>query len=82
MQRLQDALSAAIEGRGSIWLVGGESGVGKSRLLDELRTLALAEGALVIDGQAVDGGRNPYQLWHSLLRWLPLLPTLTVSKQD
>jgi serine/threonine protein kinase len=39
--QLSRALDTALAGRGSAWLVGGESGVGKSRLVDELRTLAL-----------------------------------------
>ena len=47
LSTLRSALDEAIAGRGSIWLVGGESGVGKSRLLDELRTLALVRGTRV-----------------------------------
>ncbi len=46
LSRLTRALDEACAGRGSAWLVGGESGVGKSRLLDELRTRALVRGAL------------------------------------
>jgi tetratricopeptide (TPR) repeat protein len=57
---------------GSAWLVCGESGVGKSRLLDELRTLALVEGALVLQGQGIEGGGLPYQLWRAPLRRLIL----------
>lgn len=72
LQQLKDALQKAISGTGSGWLVGGESGVGKSRLLDELRTQALVEGALVVRGQAVEGGGLPYQLWREPLRRLVL----------
>ena len=53
--------------------MGGESGVGKSRLLDELRTRALVQGALVLRGQAVSEGGLPYQLWREVMRWLALL---------
>jgi tetratricopeptide (TPR) repeat protein len=60
------------EQRGSTWLVGGESGVGKSRLLDELRTQALVKGALVLRGQGVRGGGVPYQLWREPVRRLLL----------
>lgn len=60
------------ERRGSTWLVGGESGVGKSRLLDELRTRALVKGALVLRGQGVHGGGVPYQLWREPVRRLLL----------
>ncbi|MBN8595426.1 MAG: tetratricopeptide repeat protein [Anaerolineae bacterium] len=72
LQQLKDALQKAISGIGSGWFVGGESGVGKSRLLDEVRTQALVEGALVVRGQAVEGGGLPYQLWREPLRRLVL----------
>lgn len=60
------------EGRGSAWLVGGESGVGKTRLLDELRVHALVKGALVLHGQGVQGGGLSYQLWRDPVRRLLL----------
>ncbi len=69
---LRDALCEARAGRGSIWLVGGESGVGKSRLLDELRTLALVGGTHVGRGQAVSDGGAAYQVWQGALRPLCL----------
>ncbi|MCB9450566.1 MAG: tetratricopeptide repeat protein [Anaerolineaceae bacterium] len=58
--------------RGSTWLVGGESGVGKTRLLDELRVHALVKGALVVNGQGVQGGGLSYQLWRDPVRRLLL----------
>ncbi|MCP4356576.1 MAG: AAA family ATPase [Chloroflexi bacterium] len=60
-------LAEAVAGKGSAWLVGGESGIGKSRLLDELRTQALVGGASVLCGQAVENGGQPYQLWRAIL---------------
>jgi serine/threonine protein kinase len=39
--QLEEALEDATDDKGSAWLIAGESGVGKTRLLDELRTLAL-----------------------------------------
>ena len=74
--QLADALEQATRGRGSAWLVGGESGVGKSRLLYELRTLALVGGAAVLRGQAVEDGRQAYQLWREPLRHLVLMTDL------
>ncbi len=70
---LLDALEEAKQGRGSSWLISGESGVGKSRLLDEIGTQALVQGALVLRGQSVeDVGGSPLQLWRDALRRLVL----------
>lgn len=74
--QLQTALEHAINGHGSTWLIGGESGVGKSRLVEELRTIALVSGALVMRGQTVSEGRSPYQVWRPVFRWLGLLGDL------
>ncbi|MAT97813.1 MAG: hypothetical protein CL608_11770 [Anaerolineaceae bacterium] len=74
---LLKALEEAKEGRGSSWLVSGESGVGKSRLLDEIGTQALVQGALVLRGQGVeDIGGSPLQLWRDALRRLVLTASL------
>lgn len=70
--QLTKALAKAVDGRGSAWLVGGESGVGKTRLLEELRIRGLVSGAQVLRGQAVEGGGMPYQLWREPLRRLAL----------
>lgn len=74
---LEAALTDAIGGRGSAWLIGGESGIGKSRLLDELRIPSLVRGALVLYGQALPGGGLPYQLWRAPLRRLAISAPLT-----
>ncbi len=70
--QLSQALTRSIEGKGSAWLLGGESGVGKSRLLAELKTRALVRGVLVLHGQGVAEGGLPYQLWREPLRRLIL----------
>lgn len=69
---LSTSLMDAVAGLGGSWLVGGESGIGKTRLLDELRTLALVSGAVVLRGYAVSGGSRPYELWREPLRRLIL----------
>ncbi|MCU0514859.1 MAG: DUF2791 family P-loop domain-containing protein [Anaerolineae bacterium] len=81
-QRLADALKTAAAGTAQFWLLGGEAGAGKSRLLDELRTRALVDGFVVLNGQAVEGGGLPFQLWRDLARRLifgPPMPDLTAS---
>lgn len=77
---LTEALAQAIQGQGSAWLVGGESGVGKSRLVEELRILALVQGALVVRGQAIREGGGLYNLWRDVLRRLVLV--VDVSDED
>lgn len=77
LAELSSALDRASDGLGSVLLVGGESGVGKSRLLDELRTIALVKGIQVMRGQAVDEGGSPYQLWKDVLARMVLGTSLT-----
>lgn len=74
LELLQSALKRIFDDnpQGSAWLIGGESGVGKSRLAEELRTIALVEGAMVLKGESVAGGGLPYQLWRDVARRLVL----------
>jgi tetratricopeptide (TPR) repeat protein len=58
--------------QGSFWLVAGEAGVGKSRLLDELRIRAQVRGALVLRGQSVASGDASFRTWQHVLRELSL----------
>lgn len=76
IQQLSNVWQDTQSGKSSTWLVGGESGVGKSRLLDELRIRALVDGALVLRGQAVSDGGRSYHLWHDVLRNLVLYSDL------
>jgi tetratricopeptide (TPR) repeat protein len=69
---LSMALEKAQAGTGSAWLIGGESGVGKSRLTDEIRTQALVDGMLVLRGQGVTEGGAPFLIWRDILRYLLL----------
>ncbi len=75
---LSESLAALKKGVGAAWLIGGESGVGKSRLVDELRTRAMVEGMLVLRGQGIAEGGLPFQLWRGLLRHL----VITIELSD
>jgi tetratricopeptide (TPR) repeat protein len=75
--KLQAALEDVLKGHGSTWLVGGESGVGKSRLMEEIRIAALVEGALALRGQAVEGGGLRFQVWREPMRRLAIFSDLT-----
>ncbi|NDJ53217.1 MAG: tetratricopeptide repeat protein, partial [Chloroflexi bacterium] len=70
--QLTDALKT-LDTKNAFFLIGGESGVGKSRLLDEVRIQALVKGVTVLRGQAVEGGGLPFQLWRDIVRRLLLL---------
>ncbi|MEU4098701.1 AAA family ATPase [Streptomyces sp. NPDC026673] len=53
---LTQALHDAIAGTPRMMLIGGEAGVGKSRLIDELTKVARAEGTVVAVGGCVETG--------------------------
>lgn len=70
------ALRAAMDGArassGGVLLLAGESGVGKSRLMEQLRVYSLVQGVLSIRGQAVSEGGGAYGVWIEILRTLCL----------
>lgn len=70
LYQLEQALDAARKSRGGVWLIAGESGIGKSRLLNELRALALVRGAQVVRGQAITGGGAAHKEWSEVMRSL------------
>ena len=70
LAELDAALADAGQGRPSLALVGGDSGVGKSRLADELARRAREAGARVLWGDCVElgDGELPYAPLLSALR--------------
>lgn len=73
LRALTERLDAlATHARGGACLIGGESGVGKSRLVDELRTIALVRGIPVVTGQAEAESTTPFDIWIPIFRWLGL----------
>lgn len=77
LRMLSDDLGQLRQGRGAVRLVGGESGVGKSRLMDELAIRAQVEGVMVLRAQATTEPGQPFYLWQGALRRLALELTLS-----
>ena len=70
---LRRALEAAKRGRGGTVLISGESGVGKSRLVNEMETMAMIEGFRTMHGQAVDGDAGSFRVWSEVARHYDIL---------
>ncbi|HVA77274.1 MAG TPA: AAA family ATPase [Candidatus Binataceae bacterium] len=71
MLELRAALDDAVAGRGCLLMVGGEPGIGKTALADEISTEAAARGAQVAWGRCwEDGGAPAYWPWTEILRAL------------
>jgi class 3 adenylate cyclase/tetratricopeptide (TPR) repeat protein len=63
------SLEDAVAGRGCVVLLGGEPGIGKSRLADELAGRARERGARVLWGRCWEGGGAPaYWPWVQSIR--------------
>ena len=68
---LAAALDDAVSGRGSVLLLTGEGGIGKTTLAEELATSALARGVRVARGHAWEGaGSPPLVVWQEVLEEL------------
>ncbi|MCA9792384.1 MAG: protein kinase [Candidatus Eremiobacteraeota bacterium] len=65
MRKLVEALDEA----GRVTVVTGSSGVGKTRLLQELAGVGRSRGMLIAQGAASELETLPYQLWVKPLRW-------------
>ncbi len=70
MVRLMSAADQLTEGKGSALLLKGESGIGKSRLLEELRTRVMVRSVIVARGQAKTSGGAPFHAWADIVRAL------------
>lgn len=62
MSALLEGLRSTLSKQGNSWLIVGEDGVGKSRLVSELRILALVNGFNVLQGHGSQGNLTPYQI--------------------
>src|SRR5262249_37338837 len=71
LAELGHALDDAVAGRGRLFLISGETGVGKTRLVDELASQAKGEGVAILWGRSATlGGAPPYWPWAQALRGL------------
>jgi DNA-binding SARP family transcriptional activator len=69
LEALLRALNDALTGRGRLLVIGGEPGIGKSRLAEELASAATESGAEVVWGRCWEaGGAPPYWPWVQAIR--------------
>jgi class 3 adenylate cyclase len=69
LERLREAVDAALAGRGSLQLLVGEPGIGKTRAAEELATYARVSGARVYWGRCrEDEGAPSYWPWVQAIR--------------
>jgi class 3 adenylate cyclase/tetratricopeptide (TPR) repeat protein len=69
LEELCHACDEAIEGRGQLVLIGGDAGIGKTRLAEEVRGYASARGAQVLWASAWrSSGAPAYWPWIQLMR--------------
>jgi DNA-binding SARP family transcriptional activator/tetratricopeptide (TPR) repeat protein len=69
MSELLAALDSARSGHGSLFLIGGEPGIGKTRLADEIASRAREQGVTVLWGKGWEAGGAPaYWPWVQALR--------------
>ena len=69
---LRERLDAALAGRGSLILIGGEAGIGKTALAEALLAEAQARGSLALVGRCYDLSETPpYGPWRELFELAP-----------
>lgn len=71
LEVLRDGLADVVAGKGRLFLLVGEPGIGKTRLASELAAEATQQGALVLWGRCdEDVGAPPFWPWAQVLRRL------------
>ncbi|HTB72369.1 MAG TPA: AAA family ATPase [Polyangiaceae bacterium] len=69
MARIHQALDDAWSGTGKLSLLSGDTGVGKTRILEEVATRALGRGGRVLRGRCFESEEVlPFAVWADLLR--------------
>ena len=78
LRQLAQHLDEALAGRGSLVLIGGEPGIGKTSLVDALADAARLRGALVLTGHCYEAeGSPPYVPFIEMLEY-----SLTSGSRD
>lgn len=81
LAELERIWGSAAGGAGAVAVLRGEAGIGKTRLVSELRARTSASGGLSATGAALDlGGGAPLSLWAELIR--ELLPALAAPAPE
>jgi DNA-binding SARP family transcriptional activator len=72
---LERAVRRSRDGHGAVWVVSGEAGIGKTRLVQEVAARARESGTTVAVGQTNEtSDSSPYWPWAQVLRNLPGIP--------
>jgi len=80
LRTINDRWARAARGQGRLLLIGGEAGVGKTRLMEEFGRLADEQGGRVLWGSAHAVEAAPYQAVTQALRSaLPMLAVLEIE---
>lgn len=68
LKQLTKHLNNAIEGKGNTLFISGEAGIGKTRLVEELKKIAQAEGCMVMSGNSLVESLTPYMPFFDALK--------------
>ncbi|MBN1897989.1 MAG: diguanylate cyclase [Spirochaetes bacterium] len=84
LTKLQKSYNKARDGQGGICLIAGEPGIGKSRLVEEIRGYCYEQGGLFISGRCLDQeNKTPYQpLSDAINGYISYVDKLSRSEQD
>lgn len=72
---LERTVRRSADGHGAVWLVSGEAGIGKTRLVQEVAARTRAAGSTVAVGHTNEtSDSTPYWPWSQVVRTLPGVP--------
>ncbi|MCJ2563978.1 MAG: DUF2791 family P-loop domain-containing protein, partial [Candidatus Thermoplasmatota archaeon] len=68
LKELHEHLSNASQGRGTTLFISGEAGIGKTRLLEEIKNIAESKGFQILSGNSLYESLTPYMPFLEALR--------------